>query len=246
MSDVLLALFDQDGYRMERFINSAISSRVLPSFVRNLNEDPYWRETRTMIDRVRNTMPYFSQKYGEVRYDFLGEKDKRVGTTLGRLINPFMTTSETNDIVYDALNELNYTVKPPSEVKNGIQLAEFVMPDGKNAYERYNELIGKQTLDDMTMRQALEAYITSDDYKDATMPYRFDERNFYKGGRISEIDRIVADYREEAFYELLDEMPKSKDNKELDLESAIFNNKDNKADWNENYKNNISDLFKIK
>jgi hypothetical protein len=247
LSDALLAVLDQDGYRMNRFITSAITSRIFPSFVRNLNTDPYWRETRTLIDRVRSASPYFSE-FGEIRYDFLGEPDKKPGTTLGRLINPFMVTEDTGDIVYEALNDLNHTITPPPQAKNGIQYSEFILPNenNKNAYEKYNELIGTVLINDKTLRQALEEYIQSPQYEEATKPYKFDERNFYKGGKITRIEEIVRDYREKAEGELFKLKPISKTNEDLHLEEAIYNKKYNVIDYNNNYKKNISDLFQIK
>ena len=114
----------------------------------------------SLIDRVRSASPYFSE-FGEIRYDFLGEPDKKPGTTLGRLINPFMVTEDTGDIVYEALNDLNHTITPPPQAKNGIQYSEFILPDekNKNAYEKYNELIGTVTIDGKTLRQAFSKKI---------------------------------------------------------------------------------------
>ena len=56
----------------------------------------------------------------------------------------------------------------------------------------------------------------------------------------------MEDAREDALYQLFLEKPMSKENDELDLETAIYFNKANRVDWNNNYKNKINDLFQIK
>ena len=153
-----------------------------------------------------------------------------------------MTTSETGDPIYEELVKLDHSIAAPSEMIKGVDLTQFVMPDGKSAFERYNEIIGEEG----KLRAKLEKKIMSESYQKLTDPYRFDEKNFYKGGKISELESIVKEHRDFAIEKLFREKPVSKENKDLDLENAIFNNQDNRVDWNGSYKKNVNDLFQIK
>jgi len=201
------------------WINNKGSSYV-PNLLTKVMNDPYLRETKTMVEALRKRIGDTSLP---VSYNYLGEPIKDTGNAALRyfngLVNPFTFKTRKDDIVLKKTIEHDIAIPAISFVKEGIDLREFINPKtNKTAYEEFNELINNSNL-----RKELETLVTSKRFEDAPNRVILDKNNKF-GGKQAMVYAKVKFYRDLYFKQIkFSSKYKSKQNDKITLGSAYVN-----------------------
>lgn len=163
INQVVDAIMDPDA-NMERTAGGIVANLVpMASALRMMNPDPNMRDARDFVDKVKATIPGFSETV-PARYDWAGEVR---GSNPGIFITGDRTAVDAE--VRRMVEEGKVAMGPPSPNIDGVDLRELTLKDGRNAYEAYQQLSGKPTprttsLKDMVARQMkLPAYAKAPD-----------------------------------------------------------------------------------
>jgi len=200
------------------WINNKASS-YMPNLLSKVMNDPYLRETQTMLEAFRKRIGDTSLP---VTYNYLGEPIKNTGNAALRmfngLVNPFTFKTREHDIVLQKTIEHNIAIPPINFVKGGIDLRQFVNPEtGKTAFEEYNELISNSNL-----RKTLETLVTSKRFDDAPDRVVLDKNNKF-GGKQAMVYAKVKFYRDLYFKQIkFSSKYKSIQNNKITLSSAYI------------------------
>ena len=158
LSDFMGAITAADK-NMERVLGSALSSYT-PAAIGQLDGDPVFRETRGMMDGVKNRLAAVGiGEFSDPKRNQLGEMVYRGQDKW----NPFTaSTSDPNDIVLKELADLAYLTgknfSPPKDRRIGTvkDFSRIEYKSGQSVFDRYQELIGTLKLGGgRTLRQAL-------------------------------------------------------------------------------------------
>ena len=160
----------------------------LASALRSGNQDPYMRDAATFIDKVKSGIPGFSTDVPP-RRDFAGEP-----VTAHRGLWVTDTGSEVDFEMRRMAAEQNIAIGAPSpHAHGGVDLRTITMSDGRNAYDRFQELAAQPSPDAPRLKHALGDLIRSDAYRRAP-DGAVDDR----GTRASLIASIIVPYRDAA------------------------------------------------
>lgn len=114
------------------------ASNLIPaaSLLRTLNPDPYQRDARGLVDNFMATVPGLSQNV-RPRYDAYGDP-----ITVRRGFN-----SDVHKGIVDEENvrmglDHGFTIAPPPNNLNGVDLRGVTLETGQDAYDRYQQLSG--------------------------------------------------------------------------------------------------------
>ena len=176
---------------------ASVGGNMVASFIpysaamRQLNDDGYMREARSMSDKVMATIPGLSESV-PARYDAFGEPiimRKGLWTT---------TDDEVLDIEMQrlALESGRMPVRVSPNVA-GIDLRNITMSNGKNAYEEYQRLSGKPIEGMKPLSKVLTQYVQTDRYKRAP-----DGDVDVKGTKLWLLHKYTSKYRTAAFKKL--------------------------------------------
>lgn len=222
LADFMDAVTSRDGVAFQRYVAKITASLAVPAFVSQFNNSDELRDSRngggSMLEEVkafRNAIvarvPYFNEKL-PARYNFAGEPV--MGTPKGilntnRLLNPARAMGPAGeDDVESVLMELEKGFAPAQRFygkDKSIDLAnsKWGLVDGKNAWERFNELLREPKWGGKGVREKLEAYVTSDRWKRLSPG-----TEAYPGGeRWNEAAEIVNDARDRALRYVRKEYP---------------------------------------
>lgn len=179
---------------LDKFLRNKISS-IVPSGVNTISDmiDPTMRETRTITDAIMNRIPGLSTMLPAKR-DIFGQP---IISNRWAAINPAanLTETATSDAVDTELASIGHGFSAPSNKFAGLDLRD-VNENGKNAYDRLQELVGQIAPYGTTLRQKINNLIRTDHYN------RLDPEQ-----RIVEIRKILVNYRSKATSQLLKEFP---------------------------------------
>lgn len=241
VSDILNAVMEEDEYKQKQVFNSFVTSRVIPSVIRNMNKDPYYRETRNSIDAVASQV-WWASKNLDPRYNFLGEKDVRPGSVFSRLINPIDVSNANDDLIWGTLTELEHKITPIDEMHKGIDLTLYRNKKTKQtAYTWVNEYVAK----DDKLRKKLTQIINSTEFKGKTKNGYF-EGTKYIGGKVDMINDAVELIRSDAFKRLRQQRGFVSEGSGITLDRAITNKKNNRLNWkNSRTSKDIENFLKV-
>jgi hypothetical protein len=173
---------------------SSTGGNMIASFIpysaamRQLNDDDYMREARSMADKVLATIPGLSEGV-PARYDAFGEP----------IVMRKGLWSTSDDAVLDiemqrlALESGRTPVRVNPSV-GGIDLRDVTMSNGKNAYEEYQRLSGKPNPRAKPLSKVITQFVQTDRYKRAP-----DGDADVKGTKLWLLSKYTTKYRTAAF-----------------------------------------------
>lgn len=172
LTDAMDAITSGDAEEIGRWFDRRAAS-YLPNVVNDFNNDPYLRETQGVLEAVQARVPGWSQNLAP-RRNYLGEAITAPpgylpwaeGSAVANGISPVGLSTSVNDPVKKELGRLGraFTAPSPRIENQSVDLNAFRMPDGQQAYDRYQELVGEVELRGKTFAQALEELVASDHY----------------------------------------------------------------------------------
>ncbi|CAH2405261.1 hypothetical protein [Mesorhizobium ventifaucium] len=193
LNNAMDAALDPEN-KLPKFLGRTAGSMLpMSSLMRGHNPDPYLREARTLVDNAIRGVPGLSDTL-PLSMDVWGDPiERHVG----------LMDSQDNDIVEAEHNRIMLQTdkgigKPGTDLQ-GVDLRELTLKDGKNAYQRLQELSG-HIPGQKSLKEVLAGLIKSDAYQD--LP---DGEPEVKGTRINKLGEIVQRYREAAKKKFLQE-----------------------------------------
>ena len=196
LNQAMEALSNPGDGRLAKYVGGLAGNAMpLSSLVRGLNPDPHLREARGVVDNAMKNLPGYSEKLPPKRDAFGDPMWRRIGLTSTR-----------KDGVVDAehsrmIEETGYGLFPPAPTRNGVDLREMTLENGRNAYDLLQEYAGKPP-GQKSLKDVLAKLIESDSYK--RLP---DGEASTRGTRLWALSGPVSAYREGAFKRLLKESP---------------------------------------
>ena len=203
----------------ERYGKQKVAS-FIPSVVSGVMNDQLYRETRDLTTTLKNKSGIFG--FGDPSYNALGEVRYKQQNDFDSLINPITKTIAVDDVVVNEFVRLNQGFEAISQnigSRNNIDLTEYKLPDGTNAFVKYNELVGEGNL-----RKQLEKLIKSPAYQKLTDNPTNDDLS-YGGSKVYAIQKVIKAYRKQALAKLLKLDLKSENG--ITLKQAYINDKRN-------------------
>lgn len=192
----LRAVSEPEKYAGKWAGQTAANAIPLSSLLRGVNPDPYMREARSLTDYLRKDIPGLSTSLPP-RRDAFGEPiARRVG----------LLSSQDADVV-EAENmrlmlEAEGGIRPPNPVQGGVDLREVTLPDGRNAYDRFQELAAQPSPEMPNVKKTLAALIRRKEY------LNMDDGDVgTKTTKLNTLMGIVQPYRQAAFKQMLVEYP---------------------------------------
>ena len=186
LTNMLDTINSGSPYKLRRFLNSQAGSYV-PNLFNQLNNDPIYRESRTLIDAIFKRIPVLSETLPPKR-TVLGEVIPKNTHAL-----PWQTSVERDEPVYEELRDLDGPLAHPPEEYNNIDLTKFKNSKGQDAYDRYTELQGTIKINRKTLKERLLKEIETFDAKGLPK-----DVGHYKSKRSAIIQSIAMKYRDKA------------------------------------------------
>ena len=214
MEDLGKLLGDAKDGEISNLLNNYATSLVplggLSNDIRK-QVDPYSRETKTLMDRIRNRLPGTSNDL-PVKRDLLGNP---VPGELIPLVKVKHTSPASKEI--ERLVQNGATFAPITNNKEGLDLYKFRNADGRTAYDAYGEGIAENKFSGRNLTEQINRLISKDGYSKLTDPFKVkgttDTSN--QGGKAYEIKKLMQDYKKAAFQKLL------KDNNYVHSETGV-------------------------
>lgn len=215
----LLQAITEPERNMGRFAGGLAGNIFVPgaSGVRGyLNDDPYMREARGFLDNAMKGLPGYSEGLPPQRDAF--------GNPLWRKRS--LSTSQELDVVeaehQRIIMETGYGINPPAPSRNGVDLRDVTLSDGRNAYDLLQELAANPGKG-RSMEASLAKLIGSKAYQGLV-----DGPAGVKGTKLDAIAGVVSEYREAAFKALLKKYPELRaqvHQRQLQVKSALSANR---------------------
>lgn len=191
---------DDDSDSWARYGRS-LGSGFMPQAVAAINDDPYLRESRTLLDTWRAKTPGLSESLPP-KFNLVGEPVMKQGSMWNRNASIFTTKQAGPAVLEDALLENDIALKPfpPKFAKGQIDLLDprWVKGDKPLPYVRFMEIVREND-----MRGKMEAYVKSEEYKNDSGG----TPNFPGGQRKMELLAIKDRVEEKALKQLSKEYP---------------------------------------
>jgi hypothetical protein len=219
LTDFLEALSSGDMKEWERYGKQKVAS-FIPSVVSGVMNDQLYRETRDLTTTLKNKSGIFG--FGDPSFNALGEVRLKQQNDFDSLINPITKTIAVDDVVVNEFVRLNQGFEAISQnigSRNNIDLTEYKLPDGTNAFVKYNQLVNEGNL-----RKQLEKLIKSPSYQKLTDNPSSDDLS-YGGSKVYAIQKVIKAYRKQALAKLLKLDLKSENG--ITLKQAYVNDKRN-------------------
>lgn len=197
MNQMIDALSDPEN-KMEKFLgNTAAATIPMSSAMRGyVNQDPYLRDARNLLDRVLKDVPGFSETIPPKRTVFGDPVTRKIGVSTTSKLDT--VDAEHNRMMIETGEGLSL----PSAVHNGVDLRDVTLTDGKNAYDLYQEYASQPSEKSPTLRETLAKLIESEAYQDMG-----DGDAATRGTRLNAMSGVVQKFRSAAYKRLLSEYP---------------------------------------
>jgi len=220
LSEALAAFTDPSGFEMDQWMRS-FGGSLLPfsTALNELNQDPFLRESRSVLDELAARTPGFSDSLPP-RRNILGEPVKAPAGWLpfnesstavelaANELSPFAFSKKLEEPVKDEIVRLKHRFSMPNSTLNGLDLREVQNDSGRQAYDRWLELQGSLRINGRNLAAALNRLIQSSRYQrlpdvDPSLATDFD----FDNPRILEIRRVISRYRSAAKRRMIQEFP---------------------------------------
>lgn len=222
LSQFFDAVASGEEYSMARWIEDTTLSYVIPNAVRQMNPDPVWRESRSILEEAQSRVPGFSSSL-EPRRNLFGEPVLKPPHYLNRSMNPFTTMTPPEDSwMAEQLVELGKRLPMPRETmeEGRVDLTDRGTYDngtGQSPYDRMLELVADPPGNRPPLRDAMKTLMESPAWKEASPG-----NEIYQGGaRHKMAEKLVENYYKAARAQMLTEYPK--------LRESIYEDRRGKA-----------------
>lgn len=199
-----------------------IAGGFVPNFfnqLQNMEDERLMREARRGIDYLHKRNPLKSDTL-PVKRDPLGDplRIKTGGGAFG-LVNPLYIREINDNFVDNELLALGGVSRPSNRMAGGqINMKNYKNEEGREAYDRFEELAGKVKINGMTLRQSLDKLMRSPRYQ--KLPDDIERGEFeIDSPRYKEVQRLLRSYRNEAKLQTFKEFPELR--RDLDI---FYNN----------------------
>lgn len=176
------------------------------------NSDQYLRDARSVVDIAMKNMPGYSETLPPQRDSFGDPVWKQRG----------LVTSSDMDLVQEEhtriVMETGYGIRPPAPTRNGVDLRDVTLSDGRNAYDLFQERTAAGG-GGRSLKQAMEKVITSKTYEKLV-----DGPPEVAGTKLAALSDVVRKYRELAYKSMLRDYPelrKETMRRQTDVRAAI-------------------------
>lgn len=205
-------------FQSDKSLGQAVG-RKLGSFVpyfRLLN-DVYgedYKAAYTVVDEVYKNIPIVNKDMDVRRNPVFGTPIQRQDT-FGMPMSPLPVDKQSYDEVDKELVRLNLGMLPPeAKLFDGrIDLTKIKHPNGRSAYDRYQELVGiVKAPNGKTLYESMRDTIQDPRYLSNLTDPESEVGVYEQGGKVTALKKIVRDYRKLALnYLANEEMPKLKE-----------------------------------
>ena len=210
------ALGDPEA-NLEKYMGQlAASVTPLSSLMRGANSDPYMREARSFMDYLRKDLPGLSEALPP-RRDALGEPlYRRIG---------LVSTQEADEVdgeLARLLADSGRGFQPPSPIRDGVDLRDFTLEGGRNAYDLLQETAAHPK-GAPPLKEALARVIRTEAY---SLLAEGDAGT--KGTKLNALAVIVGRYRDAAYRQVLLEHPELRtelNRKRINAAAEVLTNK---------------------
>lgn len=165
------------------------------------------REIRSFWDATTNRIPGMSGSL-EPKRNVLGEPiESPLAQTPLSVVNPLTVSKDAKDPVFQELAKFRHGLQPPSPALYGaIDLLgdRHRTPEGRSAYDRWQELTGEVKIGGKTLREKLAQTFKSRDYQRLSDA---ESANGLDTPRLFATRRIIGAYRDVAMAQLQREIP---------------------------------------
>ena len=170
-----------------------MASNFIPfaSNLRQFNQDPYMRDARDFADKFIATIPGLSETIPPKR-DVWGDPRS---TYKGLWVST--PADEVDAEVRRMVEDSGMVIGPVPPVRNGADLRDIVMEDGRNAYDRMVELSAQPGEGAPRLKQVVGEIMATEAYKVAP-----DGAAEVKGTKQAMIAGTISNYRDAAFQQL--------------------------------------------
>jgi len=182
--------------RLERYSGQTAGNAMpFSSLLREVNPDPYMRETRSFLDSILSKVPAFSEGLPPARDAFGEPRWQRIG----------LATREDADVVEAEHTRIilntDFGLRLPDPVRNGVDLRTVTLSNGRNAYDLFQEYVATPP-SGPGLKTTLAKLIQSDGYDRLV-----DGDPSAKGTKLGAMMDVVVRYREAAMARLRAEFP---------------------------------------
>ena len=215
VNNMLNVMRDPEYYGPKLFKD--VSSGLVPNLInqtRNTQAEIMVKEAKSFSDTLTKRVPGLDKNVAPKR-NILGEEVYRsnpmiLGTGLLGFVNPFYTSPDRKDLVFNEIAKTRHGYKLPPKYLFGVKsinLEEVESTAGKyDVYDRLQELTGSLKINDQSLRQALNEVMKSEEYKSIPNLSVF-ETTGEKSPKIDIINGIIRAYRNKALSQVLEENP---------------------------------------
>lgn len=203
---------------LSKFLGNTAGNMVPgSSAIRNyVNQDPYLRDARGFVDNMMKGMPGYSATLPPSR-DAFGEPLWRKRS---------LSTNQKMDLVEQEhqriMLETGDGIRAPSASREGVDLRDVTLSDGRNAYDLFQEYAAKPSKG-RSLKESLTKVIEADNYQ-----LLVDGPAAVKGTKLYALSGVVQKYREVAYKRLLKEYPEFRTQimqRKLQVKSELTANK---------------------
>jgi hypothetical protein len=202
-----------------KYMEKRLSPVVVPSVISQIttSDDDTLNEARGFIQQIGNRLGSgISNELGiyvNKQRNVLGEPNEKavLGINFLDAINPVLVSETKGDRLLEEFvnDKYNYSPPPRYHSPNGdkevYDMRDFAKENGQDAYDLWQERTSTVKLGGKTLREAGEALIKSPSYM--ALPAQADVEAGYHSGRVKAKQKLIQQYRDVAFKDVLKEFP---------------------------------------
>jgi hypothetical protein len=179
-----------------------------------LTDDHYMKKTYGILEGLAVRIPG-AAKYVEPMRNYLGDpiESMYAPTVWAAGLNPFLVSQAKNDKVLDEIGYLDYGFGAPTARIKGsrhLDMRKFFDDNGRSAFDRFQEAIGQEKINGLTIRNALERLFDSPAYQKASLMADKGElfhQGTFRDPRIKAVKSLMSRFRNRAKNRVLVEYP---------------------------------------
>lgn len=183
-------------------LGSAVIPNVVPQVLNAFQPEESAKDVQNMLDLAAKRMVFWSDDVPNL-YDVMGKPKKAAEFAGPDLLSGWQYTNVNDNEVRRELANIGATFDRPDKTRGGIDLLDFKTKDGTNAYERWQQLIGKEAPGGKTLEQMTRQIIKQPWYQKMS-PKSFPGN---ESPRLRVIRNLIERYRSYGYWKLTQEIP---------------------------------------
>jgi hypothetical protein len=208
-----------DAFQSEKSLGQAAGERVgtmVPYF--RLMQDVFGEDYKVaydIVDNIYKSVPGLNNDLDLRRHPVFGTKIERLDT-LGFPMSPIPKSLESQDMVDQELIRLAASIRPPeAKLFDGrIDLTKIKHPNGRTAYDRYQELAGiVKGPDGKNLYEKMREVIEDPRYWSTATDPQSQIGTDEEGGKVAILKKVIKSYRDAALKYMAQEEIKGLDKK---------------------------------